>query len=80
MGVAQIRSGYRLAGNGGGGLEVAVKRLLIDNGAAFRFRDFAEACKQLGISHKFTRPTGRRPMARLRGSSSWPCGGGPIKT
>jgi len=37
-------------------LGVAVKRLLTDNGSAFRSRDFASACKALDIRHKFTRP------------------------
>ena len=38
------------------GLGVIVKRLLTDNGAAFRSREFAAACKTLGVQHKFTRP------------------------
>lgn len=38
------------------GLGVRIKRLLTDNGAAFRSRDFAHTCRQLGISHRFTRP------------------------
>lgn len=38
------------------GLGVKIKRLLTDNGSAFRSRDFALACKELGIRHKFTRP------------------------
>jgi transposase InsO family protein len=37
-------------------LGVKVKRLLTDNGSAFRSRDFAKACKGLGIKHSFTRP------------------------
>ena len=37
-------------------LGVRVERLLTDNGSAFRSRDFAHACRQLGIRHKFTRP------------------------
>ena len=37
------------------GLGVTVRRLLTDNGASFRSRDFAQACAQLGIRHKFTR-------------------------
>ena len=37
------------------GLGVAIKRLLTDNGAAFHSRDFAAACKALGIKHQFTR-------------------------
>jgi transposase InsO family protein len=35
---------------------VRVKRLLTDNGAAFRSKEFAAACKTLGVQHKFTRP------------------------
>ena len=37
------------------GLDVQVKRLLTDNGAAFRSREFARACAELGIRHQFTR-------------------------
>ena len=36
-------------------LGVTVKRLLTDNGSAFRSRDFAAACRELGIAHRFTR-------------------------
>jgi transposase InsO family protein len=36
-------------------LGVRLKRLLTDNGSAFRSRDFAAACKDLGIQHRFTR-------------------------
>ena len=36
-------------------LGVKIKRLLTDNGSAFRSREFASACQALGISHKFTR-------------------------
>lgn len=36
-------------------LGVRIKRLLTDNGSAFRSRDFAAACKALRIEHKFTR-------------------------
>lgn len=36
-------------------LGVSIKRLLTDNGAAFRSRDFAKACKDLNVVHKFTR-------------------------
>lgn len=35
---------------------IQIKRLLTDNGSAFRSRDFAQACKALGIRHRFTRP------------------------
>lgn len=37
-------------------LGVTIKRLLTDNGSAFRSRDFAHVCVELGIQHKFTRP------------------------
>ena len=35
---------------------VQIKRLLTDNGSAFRSHDFAKTCKDLGIRHCFTRP------------------------
>lgn len=37
-------------------LGVGIKRLLTDNGPAFRSRVFAQACLELGIKHRFTRP------------------------
>ena len=37
-------------------LGITVRRLLTDNGSAFRSREFAAACQALGITHKFTRP------------------------
>ncbi len=36
-------------------LGVTIKRLLTDNGSAFRSREFRTACGELGIIHKFTR-------------------------
>ncbi len=36
-------------------LGVTVRRLLTDNGSAFRSRDFRAACSRLGIKHRFTR-------------------------
>jgi transposase InsO family protein len=38
------------------GLGVAVRRILTDNGSAFRSKDFARACRRLGLQHSFTRP------------------------
>jgi len=35
---------------------VQVKAILTDNGSAFRSKAFAEACQQLGIKQRFTRP------------------------
>jgi transposase InsO family protein len=37
-------------------LGVRIKRLLTDNGGAFRSKDFAQACTELNIKHSFTRP------------------------
>jgi transposase InsO family protein len=37
------------------GLGITVRRVLTDNGAAFRSRDFASACAELRIKQKFTR-------------------------
>jgi transposase InsO family protein len=37
-------------------LGVKVKRLLTDNGSAFRSGAFRDACNELGVVHKFTRP------------------------
>jgi len=38
------------------GLGITVRRLLTDNGSAFRSKNFAAACKELGVHHRFTRP------------------------
>jgi len=38
------------------GLGVTVRRVLTDNGSAFRSKQFARACGQLGLKHSFTRP------------------------
>lgn len=37
-------------------LGVRPKRLLTDNGSAFRSKDFANACRLLNLKHSFTRP------------------------
>ena len=37
-------------------LGVTIKRLLTDNGSAYRSKAFGRACKALGIKHTFTRP------------------------
>lgn len=36
-------------------LGVSVRRILTDNGSAFRSRTFAKACRLLGLKHSFTR-------------------------
>ena len=38
------------------GSPLHVRRILTDNGSAFRSRHFARACRRLGIKHDFTRP------------------------
>lgn len=37
-------------------LGVTIRRILTDNGAAFRSHDFARACRALRLSHRFTKP------------------------
>ena len=37
-------------------LGVRVRRVLTDNGSAFRSKRFARACQRLGLKHSFTRP------------------------
>jgi transposase InsO family protein len=37
-------------------LNVTIRRILTDNGAAFRSKDFARACRLLGLHHRFTKP------------------------
>ena len=59
------------------GLGVSVKRLLTDNGSAFRSREFAAACKALGVQHTFTRPY--RPQTKAErfiqsALREWACG------
>jgi len=38
------------------GLGITVRRILTDNGSAFRSKGFARACWRLGLKHSFTRP------------------------
>ncbi len=61
------------------GLGITVRRVLIDNGSAFRSRDFAGACAELGITHNFTRayrPQTNGKAARFIQSAlrEWACG------
>jgi transposase InsO family protein len=35
---------------------ISIERILTDNGGCYRSRDFAAACDELGIGHRFTRP------------------------
>jgi transposase InsO family protein len=37
-------------------LGVTIRRILTDNGSAFRSKRFADACRCLGLKHSFTRP------------------------
>jgi transposase InsO family protein len=39
-----------------GSLGVRIRRVLTDNGSAFRSKAFAKACRRLKIKHSFTRP------------------------
>ena len=38
------------------GLGVTIRRVLTDNGSAFRAKGFAAACRKLRVKHSFTRP------------------------
>ena len=38
------------------GQGITIERILTDNGGCYRSRDFAVACDELGIGHRFTRP------------------------
>jgi transposase InsO family protein len=38
------------------GLGVTIREVLTDNGSGYRGRDFARACAELGLKHRFTRP------------------------
>jgi transposase InsO family protein len=49
---AFLRRAWRFyAGHG-----ITIERILTDNGGCYRSRDFAAACDELGIGHRFTRP------------------------
>ena len=37
-------------------LGIVIREVLTDNGCGYRSRDFADACRALGIKHRFTRP------------------------
>jgi transposase InsO family protein len=37
-------------------LGVSAQRIMTDNGSAFRSKEFAAACRELGLRHTFTRP------------------------
>jgi hypothetical protein len=55
---------------------VTVERVLSDNGSAYRSHAWRDACLQLGIKPKRTRPYGPRPTARSNAfTAPWPTGG-----
>jgi transposase InsO family protein len=35
---------------------VIIREVLTDNGSCCRSREFAQACRELGLIHRFTRP------------------------
>ena len=71
-------------------LGVRIKYLLADNCAAFRYKEFAAACKALGAQHKFTRSyrpqTNGKAERRIQSALRWTYGpmpwraGSPITT
>jgi len=58
-------------------LGVQIKRLITDNGSAYRSVLFNRTCQALGIKHSFTNPTGHRPTERPNASSRLACANGP---
>jgi transposase InsO family protein len=58
-------------------LGVSPKRILTDNGSAFRATDFASTCRTLKLKHSFTRPYRPRPTAKLSDSSNRLYASGP---
>ncbi len=64
-----------LAGFGRQGIRC--RRVVSDNGSAYRSKPWRQACEALGMSAKRTRPTLREPTARPNGSSKRWCTSGP---
>lgn len=55
---------------------VTVERVLSDNGSCYRSFAWRDACAELGIAHKRTRPTARRPTASASDfTGPWPTAG-----
>ena len=58
-------------------LGVRARRVLTDNGSAFRSKRFAKACQRLGLKHSFTRAYRPQTTARPSASSNRPFASGP---
>jgi transposase len=56
---------------------ITVERVLTDNGACYRSRDWRDLLTTAGITHKRTRPTDPRPTARLNASTALCSTNGP---
>jgi Integrase core domain/leucine-zipper of insertion element IS481 len=67
--LARAHAWYAAAG-------ITIERIISDNGACYRSRDWAAACAALAITHKRTGLTGRRPTAKANASTGpWPANG-----
>jgi hypothetical protein len=59
-------------------LGVSIRRILTDNGSAFRSKRFAAACRSWVLNIALPVPIGRRPTAKPSASSSRRCASGPM--
>lgn len=57
-------------------LGITVTRVMTDNGACYKAKDFATTCKALGLKHIRTKPYTPKPTARRSASFRRPCESG----
>jgi transposase InsO family protein len=60
------------------GLGITIRKLLTDNGAAFRSKAFARACVALHIKHRFTKPYCPQTNGKASASFNRLCANGLI--
>jgi len=51
---------------------ITIERILTDNGGCYRSRDFAIACDELGIGHRWTRPYRPHANGKARAAGAHP--------
>ena len=59
-------------------LGITVTRVMTDNGSCYKAKDFATACRALGLKHIRTKPYTPRPTARRSASFRRLCESGPM--
>lgn len=57
-------------------LGITIRRVLTDNGPCYHARAFSQACRELGIRHRRTRPYTPRTNGKAAALSKQPCGSG----